>query len=75
MSEFVGYQEKSIAYHADNGKYYIEGSSFSYGCRAGSGDTVGCGITKLGDVFFTLNGKLLPLIQCGINPGSEGLFQ
>lgn len=62
MNEFVGYQEKSIAYHADNGNYYLEGSSFVYGRKCGTGDVIGCGVTNLGNVFFTVNGLLLPTI-------------
>jgi len=34
-----------------------------YGTRYGSYDIVGCGITRNGDVYFTLNGMLLPLIN------------
>ncbi len=63
MNEFAGYKANSIAYHADDGKCYINGQSIGYATRYGSYDVVGCGVTKNGDVYFTLNGMLLPLIN------------
>ena len=63
LNEFAGYLSDSIAMHADDGKVYINGSPIVYGGKYGSYDTVGCGITRNGDVYFTLNGCLLPLIN------------
>lgn len=63
LSDFAGYKDNSIAYHADDGKCYLNGQAIGYGTRYGSYDTVGCGITRNGDVYFTLNGMLLPLIN------------
>ena len=63
LDEFAGYKDNSIAYHADDGKCYLNGQSLGYGCRYGSYDIIGCGITRNGDVYFTINGLLLPLIN------------
>lgn len=62
-NEFAGYKNNSIAYHGDDGKCYINGQAIGYGTRYGSYDTVGCGITRNGDVYFTINGMLLPLVN------------
>ena len=62
-SEFAGYNEDSIGYHGDDGKAYLRGEGMCYGPRFGSYDTVGCGVTRYGDVYFTLNGFLLPMIN------------
>ncbi len=63
IDEFAGYKDVSVAYHGDDGKCYIGGQAITYGCRFGSYDIVGCGITQAGDVYFTFNGMLLPLIN------------
>eukprot|EP00347_Sterkiella_histriomuscorum_P003756 403363071 len=63
LTEFAGYHQHSIAYHADDGKVYVNGKSIVYASRYGSNDIVGCGVTKSGDVYFTLNGMILPLIN------------
>lgn len=63
MNEFAGYKNNSVAFHADDGKVYINGNPIFYGTRFGTFDTVGCGITRNGDVYFTFNGMLLPLIH------------
>jgi hypothetical protein len=67
LTEFVGYHEKSIAFHCDSGFYFQEGSSYPYSKCCGSGETIGCGITNNGNVFFTVNGILMPTIMCGID--------
>lgn len=59
MTEFAGYQPGSIAYHGDEGQVFTNGVSQVYGPRFGSHDTVGVGVTRSGDIFFTLNGLLL----------------
>ncbi len=62
--EFAGYKNNSVAYHADDGRAYLNGKPIStYGPRYGSSSFIGCGITGRGDAFFTYNGVLLPLIQ------------
>ena len=63
QNEFAGYKANSIAFHADDGKVYINGQSLGYGTKYGSYDVVGCGITRNGDVYFTLNGMILPLVN------------
>jgi hypothetical protein len=37
----LGYWEGSIAYHADDGKCYINGDPIGYGSRYGSFDVIG----------------------------------
>ena len=64
LGEFAGYQAHSVAYHADDGKCYMEGTSFAYSSRYGSGDTIGCGVTADKNIYFTINGILLPVISC-----------
>ena len=64
LGEFAGYQAHSVAYHADDGKCYKEGDSFAYSARYGANDTIGCGVTADQNIFFTINGILLPLIPC-----------
>lgn len=67
LNDFIGYKSNSVAYHADDGKCYINGKALEvYGPRYGSLDVVGCGITGDGNVFFTLNGMLLPLIEASM---------
>ena len=63
LQEFAGYKEDSLAYHADEGNCYVNGRAVGYGGRYGSFDVVGCGVTRYGDVYFTHNGMLLPLIN------------
>lgn len=63
LEEFAGYKEMSIAFHGDDGKCYINGQGINYGCKFGSYDIVGCGTTQDGDVFFTCNGMLFPLVN------------
>ena len=41
----------------------MNGKPIGYATRFGSNDTVGCGITKSGDIYFTINGMMLPLIN------------
>lgn len=64
LAEFAGYQAHSVAYHADDGKCYMEGTSFAYSSRYGSGDVIGCGITADKNIYFSINGILLPLVSC-----------
>jgi len=66
LDEFAGYKEISIAFHGDDGKCYINGQSITYGCKYGSYDIIGCGVTQNGDVYFTYNGLLLPLINLNL---------
>lgn len=42
-----------------------------YGPKYGSHDTVGVGVTLNGDVYFTLNGVLLPLVETSF----KGLYR
>ena len=53
-----------MAYHADDGKCYMEGTSFAYSARYGTGDVIGCGVTADKNIYFTINGVLLPQISC-----------
>eukprot|EP01022_Parablepharisma_sp_SALTPOND_P017455 TRINITY_DN278_c0_g1_i1.p1 TRINITY_DN278_c0_g1~~TRINITY_DN278_c0_g1_i1.p1 ORF type:complete len:480 (+),score=32.61 TRINITY_DN278_c0_g1_i1:1861-3300(+) len=63
LDEFAGYKDISVAFHGDDGKCYISGQSITYGCKFGSYDTIGCGVTQNGDVYFTYNGMILPLMN------------
>ena len=64
LDEFAGYKENSIAYHADDGKCYINGEALPfYGPKYGSCDSVGCGVTENGDIYYSINGMILPLIN------------
>ena len=63
----VGWQNNSIGYHSDDGKLFSANSKkgYIYHIPYGPEDTIGAGLiytqTKnIYDVFFTLNGKLLP---------------
>lgn len=75
LNMWIGWSKGSIGYHADDGRLFKE-SSFgqSYGPRAYTGDTIGCGArfkelcysdmigcsgkAKL-EVFFTINGEVM----------------
>ncbi len=66
LNEFAGYIPDSIGYHGDDGKCYVHGNNYSYGTKFGSKDIIGCGITRLGNVYFVHNGCLLPLLDMKI---------
>ncbi|RPA84015.1 hypothetical protein BJ508DRAFT_413042 [Ascobolus immersus RN42] len=64
MYGLLGYSTEGVAWHSDDGKVYQrlpEQSEQVLGvakdaARFVIGDTVGCGIDKEGDLFFTKNG-------------------
>ena len=61
--EFAGYIDQSVAFHGDDGRYFVNGKVSGLGCKFGSHDVVGCGITNQGKVFFTLNGLYLHILD------------
>ena len=63
INEFAGYLENSIGYHGDDGKCFVNSIPFTYGNKFGSNDVIGCGVTTHGNVYFTHNGSLLPLVD------------
>jgi hypothetical protein len=63
INEFTGYINDSVGYHGDDGKCYVHGNSYTYGVKFGSKDIIGCGITKSGNVYYTHNGCILPLLD------------
>lgn len=62
-NEFAGYLNDSVGYHGDDGKCFVNSNSFTYGTKFGSNDIIGCGVTTYGNVYFTHNGSLLPLLD------------
>ncbi|XP_052813587.1 uncharacterized protein LOC128240771 isoform X2 [Mya arenaria] len=59
-----GWREKSIAYHADDGRLFKEnGSGISFGPKCGNGDKMGCGVRFMKqslnevEVYFTRNSQ------------------
>lgn len=62
-TEFAGYLEESVGYHGDDGKCYANSEGYCYGVKFGSNDVIGCGITLNGNVYFTHNGCILPLLD------------
>lgn len=72
MGRMPGWDRHSFAYHGDDGcKFQNSSYGERYGPPFGEGDVVGCGVRMLsthatgakppcGQVFFTLNGALLP---------------
>lgn len=70
MSQWVGWKQEAIAYHADDGNLFkSSGLGISFGPKLSEGDSVGCGIRFAGEdhttackgnrrieVFFTVNG-------------------
>ena len=68
LSRMPGWDEHTIAYHSDDGKFYYNCTSTDdYGPSFGTNDVVGCGL-DLSDmsVFFTKNGKFLGVVQCNL---------
>lgn len=63
LNEFAGYQPNSIGYHGDDGRCYVNSSEFDYGIKFGSNDIIGCGVTSNGNVYYTHNGCILPLLE------------
>jgi hypothetical protein len=63
LNDFAGYLPDSVGYHGDDGKCYVHGNNYTYGTKYGSKTVIGCGITKLGNIFFTHNSCLLPLLD------------
>lgn len=62
-NEFAGYLGNSVGYHGDDGKCYVNSTGYSYGVKFGSTDIIGCGITNNGNVYYTHNGCILPLLD------------
>ena len=62
-NEFAGYLPDSVGYHGDDGKCYANSLGYNYGVKFGSGDIIGCGVTKNGNVFYTHNQCILPLLD------------
>ncbi|ELP94612.1 hypothetical protein EIN_497920 [Entamoeba invadens IP1] len=64
-NRMVGWDKDALGYHSDDGNlFYNSGSGKNYHTGYGEGDTVGCGFdVKRKEVFFTLNGKVLPSIK------------
>jgi len=60
----VGWNPNSFGIHSDDGSLFSESGSQAkvkdYSPLFGAGDTIGCGITKSGEVYFTINGQKLP---------------
>jgi hypothetical protein len=62
-NEFAGYLQDSVGYHGDDGKCFANSQGYNYGVKFGSGDIIGCGITRNGNVFYTHNQCILPLLD------------
>lgn len=59
-----GTSPNSLYYEGSSGNLYFNCTApVIYGPKYGSQDTVGVGVTNKGDVYFTLNGVLLPLVE------------
>ncbi|PRP85925.1 hypothetical protein PROFUN_06047 [Planoprotostelium fungivorum] len=53
-----GWLQKSLAWHGDDGKIFLNGLSNSFGRQLIPGDTVGCGLNdKELLIYYTVNGK------------------
>lgn len=70
-SAYLGWSSafNTIAYHGDDGRLFTPadsswgGRSYGWGPKYGTDDVIGCGIVfdeKIGGVFFTINGRVLP---------------
>jgi hypothetical protein len=63
LNELAGYLPNSVGYHGDDGRCYVNSTEFEYGVKFGSNDIIGCGVTSNGNVYFTHNGCILPLLE------------
>jgi hypothetical protein len=72
-----GWDSLSYGYHSDTGSIYHNSkrSLRRVGPTFGRGDTVGCGVDySRGNIFFTLNGKLLGTAWEGLDLKAKTLF-
>lgn len=61
LEGMVGWRMSSWGYHGDDGYIFHGGKAYNFGFDTYRvGDTVGCGLDKNNDLFFTKNGKKLP---------------
>jgi hypothetical protein len=59
-NQFPGLQKESFGYHGDDGNIFTGSGKVSFTrAKFGVNDTIGCGISPSGQVFFTKNGFFL----------------
>ncbi|OQS00234.1 hypothetical protein THRCLA_06120 [Thraustotheca clavata] len=67
-----GWDDQSLGYHSDDGRFFSHGTSRPFSSGFDVGDTIGCGIIRkenFTQVYFTQNGKRIePEFTCPSTP-------